>query len=287
MKAERILILSLLAIALVACTQPSASAPTQAPTLPTSAPGVSPAAATNTAQATTAPTSAPTPTRVAPTATPAPAASALPGGDLSEADMTKIFQDSFAAYPWRMKQSVTIKDTQQTITALIEAQSSTRVHMVTQADIGGSMVTIESILITPTLYMKATGAPPEFLREVGAQEGKWLKVPEGSPLAGFAQLAYLVANPMELAAKIGLQNRIDQLNPNQKPHKLVGTESVGNALTNMYESKVGSGDSPITYRVSVGSSDGRIYKMVSDSALRTATTTVEYDPSINIQPPIP
>jgi hypothetical protein len=198
---------------------------------------------------------------------------ALPGGDLSEADMTKIFQASLAAYPLRMKQSVTSKDSQQTITGLIEAQSSTRVHMVTQTDIDGSMVTVESILITPTLYMKATGAPPQVLQQVGAQEGKWLKVPEDSPLAGFA--------------KIGFQNLIKQLDLNQKPHKLVGTESVGNALTNVYELKVGSGDSAITYRVSVGSSDGRIYKMVSDSARQTATTIVEYDPSINIQPPIP
>jgi hypothetical protein len=112
-------------------------------------------------------------------------------------------------------------------------------------------------------------------------------VPEGSPLAGFAELVYLAANPMELLAKIGFQDLIKQRNPNQKPYKLVGTESVGNALTNVYEAKVGSGDLAITYRVSVGSNDGRIYKMVSDSVRLTATTTVEYDPSINIQPPIP
>jgi len=290
MKTNRIresVFVAIVSITLLACDVASllssrANAPTQNAERTTAA-----AAATNTAQATTAPTSAPTPTRVAPTATPTPAVRALPGGDLSEADMTKIFQASFAAYPWRMKQSVTSKDTQQTITGLIEAQSSTRVHMVTQAGIGGSMVTVESILITPTLYMKATGAPHEVLQQVGAQEGKWLKVPEGSPLAGFAELAYLAANPMELLAKIGFQNLIKQLNPNQKPHKLVGTESVGNALTNVYELKVGSGDSAITYRVSVGSSDGRIYKMVSDSARQTATTIVEYDPSINIHPPIP
>jgi glucose/arabinose dehydrogenase len=169
MKAERTLILSLSAIALVACTQPSASAPTQAPTLPTSAP-----------------TSAPTPARAEPTATPPPAASALPGGDLSDADMTKILQASIAAYPWRIKRSTTIKLYAQQTNGLVEAQSSTRVHMVTQGDTRGRMFTLESIFITPTLYMKATGAPPELLQEAGAQEGKWLKVPEDncSYLAG-------------------------------------------------------------------------------------------------------
>ncbi len=287
MKAERILILSLLAIALVACTQPSAFAPTQAPPLPTSAPVVSPAAATNAAQATTAPTSAPTPTRLAPTATQAPAASALPGGDLSEADMAKLFRASFAAYPWRWKQSGTVKATQETVTGLIEAQSSTRVHVISNQTIDANNIMIESILITPTLYMKATGAPPDVLRQFGATEGQWLKVPPSSPLADFAQLAYLIANPAKLLVTIGFHDLLKQADPNAKPYKLVGTESVGSALTNVYEAKVGSGDLVVTYRTSVGSSDGRIYKMVSDSALLITTTTVEYDSSINIQPPIP
>lgn len=287
MKAERILILSLFAIALVACTQPSASAPTQAPPLPTSAPVVSPVAATNAAQATTAPTSAPTPTRLAPTATQAPAASALPGGDLSEADMAKLFRASFATYPWRWKQSGTVKATQETVTGLIEAQSSTRVHVISNQTIDANNIMIESILISPTLYMKATGAPPDVLQQVGATEGQWLKVPSNSPLAGFAQFVYLIANPTQLLQRIGFADLLKQADPNAKPYKLVGTETIGNVRTNVYEIKVGSGDATVTYRTWVGISDGRIHKMMSDSAQLTTTTIVEYDPSIKIDAPIP
>jgi hypothetical protein len=43
---------------------------------------------------------------------------------------------------------------------------------------------------------------------------------------------------------------------------------------------------PVTYRWWIGASDQRIYKMTSEGTNST-TIQVKYDPSINIQPPIP
>ncbi len=295
MKADWLLIFLIALTTLAACSQGAATSPA-APTAagvettipaPTTAP-------TSAAQPTTAPApttgsgqaAEPTTAQTAAPATQAPSGgSTLPGGDLSEADMEKIFQASFAAYPWRMKLTTTDKSNRQTVTGLVEAQSSTRVHILTQQALGSNTVIIESILITPTLYMKATGAPPEVLQLFGATEGQWINVPAGSPAAGFAQLAYLAANPAKLLGNLGFQDLMKRANPNEKPFKQVGTETVGSTSTNVYELDVGSGNSAITYRVSVGG-DGRIYKMVSDGAQHTATTLVEYDPSINIQPPI-
>jgi hypothetical protein len=301
MNAERVITLAILIMALAACSQgsaPNSTAPTAgvvqattgAPTaMPASAAQPSaPPLATSAPLPTTAPTVAPPTT--APTvaaATQAPAApSALSGGDLSEADMAKIFQTSFASYPWRMKETATAKSTNETVTGLVEAQSSTQVHLVSQQMIGSNNVILESILITPTLYMKATGAPAELLKQFGATEGQWLQVPQGSPLQAFAEMAYLAANPSQLLARIGFQDIMKKVGTDPKPYKLVGTEQVGGVQTNAYEVKVGSGDAAVTYHVSVGIGDGRIYKMVSDGSQHSSTIIVEYDPSINIQPPL-
>src|ERR1700737_1938533 len=74
--------------------------PTAVPS-PTSAATLAPAP---TAAASPTLALAPTPPTAAfPTA--APAVDEPAGGDLSEAEMLKIFQDSFAAYPWRWKQA--------------------------------------------------------------------------------------------------------------------------------------------------------------------------------------
>jgi hypothetical protein len=78
-----------------------------------------------------------------------------------------------------------------------------------------------------------------------------------------------------------------QENLNDKPYRLVGTETVGSVSTNVYEAKLKLGDKTVTYRRSVGASEGRIYKVLSDGAALTTTNIVEYDPSIEINPPVP
>jgi hypothetical protein len=271
------------AMALAACGQPAASATPQPTPAPTSAP---------TSQPTNPPIAAPSPTKaptLAPSPTPAPTQppAAVSGGDLSIDQMKTIFESSFAAYPWRWRQSVVNKSTQETITGgVIEVQSSSRVHTVTPHAEVASNAVIESILITPTLYMKATGLPANVLARVGATEGQWFKVPSGSPLANYATYIYLLGNPAQLLQQLGFADLLKQANPNAKPYKLVGTETVGSVRTNVYEVKVSSNDTTVTYRTSVGVSDGRIYKMMSDGQLLTATTIIEYDPSIKIEPPV-
>ena len=55
-----------------------------------------------------------------------PVGGAASDGELSEAQVLEIVRSSLAAYPWRLEQSVLVKETGQTITSLTEAQSSTR-----------------------------------------------------------------------------------------------------------------------------------------------------------------
>ncbi len=289
MTVNRMLVLFLIVLALVACGQENTPTPT-APPPPTQA--AEPTAEATAPPATVAPPSAAaaTDTAVAPTSAPpttAPAAGNLPGGDLSEAEMAQIFRNSFAAYPWRMEESVTSKADGKTITGLVEAQSSERVHLLSNQTIGADTVILESILITPTLYMKGTGGNPLLYQQFGATEGQWLKVPPDSPLAGFAEMAYLAANPVQLLERIGFQQLLQQLNPSQKSYKLVGSEPVAGTPANLYELALGSGNSALTYRVWIGTSDGRIHKLTSDNPNTTTNITVTYDPSINIQPPIP
>jgi hypothetical protein len=279
---------SLLAITilLTACGQtaapaaPTSSAPTSAPA--TTAVPTTPAVAPS---PTTAPTVAPSLTKaptLAPSPTPAPTQppAAVSGGDLSVAEMRAIFEASFAAYPWRWKQTVVIKETKQTIEGRLEAQSGTRVHTVTP--LGEQNAVIESILISPTLYLKATGVPPEKLKEFGATEGQWYKVPPS-----FASAVYLAGNPPKLLESLGFGEELKRLEAGGKPYKLTGTEMVGGTQTNVYELVISGVTGSFTHRISVGASDRRIYKMVSDGPLQTATTVVEYDPSIKIDPPVP
>jgi hypothetical protein len=275
-------LLTLAATALAACGPAASSGPTAAPTVapqPTAAPVTAPAP-------TVAPTIAPQPTAVPqPTAAPTQPAAAALGGDLSVAEMRAIFEASFAAYPWRWKQTVIIKETKQTLESRLEAQSSTRVHTV--APLGEQNAVLESILISPTLYLKATGVPPETLKEFGATEGQWYKVPPGSPLASYASAVYLAGNPPKLLESLGFGEELKQLEAGAKPYKLVGTETVGGTQTNVYELTISGVTGSFTHRISVGAGNRRIYKMVSDGPLQIATTVVEYDPGITVAPPIP
>jgi hypothetical protein len=207
-----------------------------------------------------------------------------PAGDLSGTEMLEIERVSFAAYPWRMKESVLVKDTQQTVTGLVEAQSATRVHVQSTQDINGNDVTIDTILIDATLYMKGTGGPAEYYQQFGAVEGQWMQVPPDHPLAAYAELARLAADPQKLVETLAkdFAALLNQSDMDQKLIKAIGSESVNGVSTSVYEYK----GKVATYRWWVGG-DRRLYKLSSDGALNATTILVEYDPSINIQPPIP
>jgi hypothetical protein len=219
-----------------------------------------------------------------PAATENQSGNAAPAGDLSAAEMLQIERASFAAYPWRMDETILIKDTQQTISGLVEAQSSTRVHTQSVQTIASDQITIDAILIDPDLYMKGTGGPPVYYQQFGATEGQWMKVPPGSPLAEFANLARLAADPEKLIETLatGFASVFQQSDPNQKLFKMVGSESVNGVATNIYEYQ----GPTATYRWWIGTADQRIYKMTSDAANNTTTITVQYDPGIDIQPPV-
>ena len=285
-----IVVIASLDFAACAPAAPAASPPTTVlvtapPVIPAAAPTGAPSLAPTTVAATVAPTAAAAPT-LAPSPTPATASNAQLGGDLSVAEMGQMFRDSVTAYPWRWRESVTSKATQKSADSLIEAQSSTRAHTISQQPVGSNMVVLESILITPTLYMKVTGATPDVLAQFGAGDGQWVKVPPDSPLQAFAQTVYLAANPVELLASMGVLDALKQADPNARPYKSVGMETVNGVRTTVYEVVKGTGDAAATSRISVGA-DRRIYKMNGDNARGTLTITVEYDPSMNIQPPMP
>jgi len=265
------LVTLVLAATLAACSQaaPSQTAPNAA------TPANSPV------QASAAPPS--------PSPSPSPAESAAAAaGSMSIAAMRSAFEASFAAYPWRWKQTVVQKDSKLTLESVLEAQSGTRVHLTGPLPPAEHAV-LEAILISPALYLKATGVPASWateLAQLGAKEGEWFQVPKDSPLAGFAQLVYLVGNPAKLLETIGFTKELETLATAGQTYDLIGSEVVGTTPTNVYALTVGSGTAAIDYRVSVGA-DGRIYKMVSDGPLQTATTVVEYDPSIRVDAPLP
>lgn len=264
MNVNRIFVLTIFAIALAACNQAAPANPTVAPEPTTALP----------------PTVVPLPT--AAPITPTSAASVLPSGDLSDNEMTKIFTSSFSAYPWRMRQTVLTKSINVTITGLVEAQSKTQAHTIANQPIGATTATIETVVISPTIYAKVTGIPSAQLKAFGVTEGQWTKTIPPDFKAVVYDLAVSAADPTQLLKNLGFQELMAKANADQKGYKLVGTEQVNGIATNVYEIKLGT----VTYRTSVGR-DGRIYKMQSDSPTRTATTIVEYDPSIRITAPIP
>jgi len=280
-----------LAVGMMACggnrapntTQPTAAiatavpataqaAPTQA--VATSAPAKVPTQAATQPAATAAPTSAPT------------ASNTLPGGDLTGEQLYAIAKASFMHYPWRMRTSVTSKESKQTIEGLVEAQSGQRVHTVSTQPIEGQNVQIEVILIDPDLYGKATNAPAGILAAVGMKEGQWAKIPPNSPLQGYAQLARLAGNPLKILEQLGVSENLLQ---NKNPYKLVGSENLNGVQTNKYSWQSPSTVDPnqqVMYQVWIGTGDGLIHQMTSEGPLQTTKSTLEYDSSINIQPPL-
>ncbi|HZQ06210.1 MAG TPA: hypothetical protein VFD70_06485 [Anaerolineae bacterium] len=225
-----------------------------------------------------------TATTAAPTSAPA-ASNTLPGGDLTGEQLFAIAKASFMHYPWRMQQSVTTKSNQ-TISTLIEAESDTRVHTVSEQPIAGKNIQIEIIALDQDSYGKATNAPENILTPLGMKEGQWAKIPANSPLAAYVDLARVAANPLKILEQLGVTNQVTQ---NKTAFKLVGSENLNGAPTNIYSWQQPSTVDPnaqATYRVWIGTSDGLIHQMMSDSPVGTTKTTLEYDSSLKIQPPL-
>jgi hypothetical protein len=203
---------------------------------------------------------------------------------MSAAEMRAIAQASFDAYPWRMKQSALAKSSAYTITNLVEAAGRVRVRVLQSSPNGNVIMSADIILITPTLYVKLTNAPPQELQAAGLTDGQWAKLAPGS---AYTSLLYSVRNAADVISFIGIPDTVDQ---NLKIFRVVGTEQVSGRAATVYEYNTGDPSNPAsgtTYRTSMGIQDRRIYKMVSDSTSQTISTTVEYDPGLKVEPPLP
>jgi hypothetical protein len=274
MKAKQMLMLTVLIVALAACSAGVASYPT--PPESTATKAQAPAAATS-----VAPQAAATPTLA-----PASPAGVLPSGDLTEADLAKILQDSFTAYPWRMNLTTT-GTTGTTTTGTIEAQSPDRVETSIEQPVDSSQAMIDIIIISPTLYVKVTGLPEALLQTLGLKDGQWAQMSATQDTLGLAKIALAAASPAQLLNSLGYQGLFNQPNPSEQVFAPVGTEEVNGVQTNAYEAQASSGGTATTTRVNIGVDDGRVYRIESQGLNQTVTTTMEYDSSISIQAPIP
>ena len=199
--------------------------------------------------------------------------------ELNESEMLEIVRSSLAAFPWRLDQSVLVKETGLTITSRTEAQSSTRGYNQSVQTLGTETITIESIVVDSMLYLKITGSPADTY---GLVDGQWAEVPPDSPLAQLADTGAI--DPAKIAeifatdfAAISGESGSDEM-----LFEVVGSEELNGIPTTIYESK----GETFTYRWWIGA-DQRFYKTTVDQSAATRTILVEYDPSINIQPPIP
>jgi hypothetical protein len=198
--------------------------------------------------------------------------------------MRAIAQASLNAYPWRMNQSGLLKTTGFTVTSLVEAAGRERVHVLQNSPNGNVMATVDVILITPTLYVKPTNAPPDILRAAGLTNGQWGKLPPGSAYLSYRQSALNAANAIDF---VGIPDTGDQ---NLKIFRVVGTEQVSGKAASIYEYQSGDLSVPTsitTNRTSIGIQDKRIYKAVSDNASQMISSMVEYVPGLKVEPPLP
>jgi hypothetical protein len=225
-------------------------------------------------------TQPPAPAATASAQDPATATAALGDEELSEGEVVEILRTSLAAFPWRITQSVTVKETGQTSTSLMEAQSGTRGYARSQETAGGVPFTVESIVYDSTVYVKMTGAG--MAESYGLVEGQWSVVAPDSVL--MPQLAQGSGDPGAMAdtmitefAALKGEAGVEEL-----VFELVGSEKVNGVATNIYEAT----GPTMTYRIWIGA-DGRFHKSTLDIAAATRTIVIEYDPGINIEPPIP
>src|SRR6185369_8253244 len=109
-----------------------------------------------------------------------PTTAPLPAGDLSANEMRTLAQASFNAYPWRSNQMALLKGSNYSITGVTEVAGPGLIHALQQTKQGDVVSTIEIVLITPTLFIKATNAPPQELQRAGLTNGQWAKLTAGN-----------------------------------------------------------------------------------------------------------
>jgi hypothetical protein len=195
--------------------------------------------------------------------------------ELSEAEVLAIVRSSLAAYPWRLEQSVLVKDTGQTITGLTEAQSSTRGYNRSVQSVGAETITLETILIDSLVYLKISGSPAEAY---GLVDGQWTEVPPDSPLSQFIDRGAI--DPARIAEIFATDFKA--VSGGEKLFSAAGSEEVNGVPTTIYES---TGET-FTYRWWIGS-DRRFYKTTVDLPQAGRTIVMEYDPDIEVQAPVP
>jgi hypothetical protein len=145
--------------------------------------------------------------------------------------------------------------------------------------VGTETIIIESILIDSMLYLKITGSPAETY---GLIDGQWAQVPPDSPLAQLADTS--AVDPAKIAEIFATDfaSMRGESGADEMLFEVVGSEEVNGIPATVYESK----GEAFTYRWWIGA-DGRFYKTTVDLPEATRTILIEYDPGINIQPPIP
>lgn len=202
-----------------------------------------------------------------------------PAAALSEAEILEIVRASLAAFPWRMEQSVLVKEPGQTIESLTEAQSSTRGYNRSEQSLGAETITLESILVDSQVYLKISGSPAATY---GLVDGQWTEVLPDSPLLQFVDTGAI--DPARLAEIFARDFRAvsGESGGNELTFEAAGMEEVNGTPTTVYEA---SGPT-FSYRWWIGA-DGRFYKSTMDIPLAERTILVEYDPGITVQPPVP
>ena len=162
----------------------------------------------------------------------------------------------------------------------MEAQSSTHGYSQSVQSYGAVTVTLESILIDSMVYVKMNGSG--VAETYGLVDGQWTELPPDSPMRQLVDMG--ATDPARIAetfatdfASLAGESGIDEL-----LFEAAGTEEINGIPTNIYEAK----GATFTYRWWI-SADQRFYQSILDKAEATRTVLVEYDPGINIQPPIP
>lgn len=199
--------------------------------------------------------------------------------DLTEEQILQIVRFSLAAFPWRLEQTVLEKGTGQTSTTVTEAQSSTRGYNQSVQILGGETITVESMRVDSTFYLKITGSPAETY---GLVSGEWKEIPPDSPMAQLIDTGAIDPAMIAETFSTDFASISGGSGTNKMVFTIIGSEDVNGVMTDIYESK----GADFTYRWWIGS-DGRFYKSTVDIPQATRTILVEYDPGINIQPPIP
>lgn len=285
MKFRSQIIISIVVVFTIFVAACSSNTPTSSPTNPTSAPSVStqstnaPAAtqASNTvaptatsvisAQSTTAATSA---ASASPTATTVSTPAAPQSGTGALDFIAAAMQAEFSAKSFRQT-SVTTNETGGTTTTIIEYVSPDRMHV---SRTGVDTTSGETIVI------KGQGTWTKT-------NGQWAKSP-----IDLSSMLFSMFDP----------KNIEQLRSSMEigSLQLVGADVIGTTPTLVYQYNesikgAGAGGGPLngTYKVWVGATDHRVYKLEGDTDSITkpgakvhTSITTEYDVSIQIQPPI-